>query len=148
MNHDVSVILRCFIMRVERLDTKDKILPAYSSETMRKFLGITAVQYDKIKIFLISNYNVSFITGAGSISESFEITSSGVVLGNYFDDSLLTLNLKSGDSALLDEISENITKLCGVKESTDNIRPILDHISECSDCRKKFSDILSHARPV
>ena len=116
-----------------------------------KFSNVTQEQYDKIKIFLISNYNVTFLSGNLPAVESFEIASSGLIMGNYFDDFTMTLELKSGKSSLLEDIVEKIKNLYGLSarpelSESDEVQSILKHIMQCNVCQSKFSEIVSHLK--
>ena len=105
-------------------------------------------EYDKIKIFLISNFNITFVPGKTSnIVESFEVDK-GKVVGNYHDNSSLSLESES-DSGFLDELVQKITELSGIEaesvtQTVDDVAPILEHIQNCDICKAKFSEILSH----
>lgn len=105
-------------------------------------------EYDKIKIFLISNFNITFVPGkTSSVIESFEVDK-GKAVGNYHDNSSLTLESES-DSSFLDDLIQKITKLSGIEaesvsKTIDDVAPILEHIQKCDTCKSKFSEILSH----
>lgn len=116
---------------------------------MKKFHTVSGEEYDRIKIFLIGNFNITFVPGrAPGIAESFEIDG-GRVVGNYHHSSSLSLESES-DSGLLDELAQKITRLSGIEaesvdQEADGVAPVLEHIRKCDACRSKLSEIMSHA---
>ena len=126
--------------------TKGKFYP--SATYVLRFRAVSPETYDKIKIFLISNFNIAFVHGeTPDIVESFEVEG-GRAVGKYYTDESLFVASKS-DTAFLDDLSNKITELPGVViESVDetecDIGPILDHLQNCDRCRSKLSEIISH----
>ena len=123
----------------------------------RKFHNVDENTYNRIKIFLISNYNIRFLTSSNpNLDEVFEITFPEFVSGEYDKDFSLCLKSKSDDSLFFDTLSGKIQALCGnisvneirddntTIETSDKMTSILEHILECDLCKEKFSEILSH----
>jgi len=110
---------------------------------------VSREEYDRIKIFLIGNFNITFVPGgAPGIVESFEVDR-GRVVGSYRGDSSLSLESES-DSGLLDELAQGIARLSGTgaeseDQEADGVAPVLEHIQKCDVCKSRLSEILSHA---
>ena len=129
------------------------------------FENITQENFDRFKIFLISNFNLTFQQSEkSSILESFEISlNDGKLLGNYNSDLSLDLN-PSTNSLNFDEITEKINGFLKqekddtpekpdsdsqaqslmIKEYANNSKKFYEHILSCEVCRLKLAEIWKH----
>ena len=115
---------------------------------MESFEKVDQTLYDKFKIYLVTNFNLTFQESPGpSIQESFEIVGSeGKLLCKYFKDNKLTLNLPNSSDKVFQEILSKINEIIsGQGESNEeNIAQNSDSkaqellIEEYADNSKKF----------
>ena len=132
---------------------------------MVSFENITQERFDRFKIFLISNFNLTFQQSEkSSIVESFEISlNDGKLLGNYNSDLSLDIS-PSTDSLNFDEINAKINDFLKqekedtsekpdsdskaqslmIKEYANNSKKFYEHILSCEVCRLKLAEIWKH----
>ena len=118
---------------------------------MKITTNLSQEQYDKLKLFLISNFNIRFLhPEMSNVIESFEIIANDEkILGNFNDKQLLEL-IHTGTSQLsYKKLIDELKKINGTitnqnLDSFDNVDILLEHISNCDNCKSKLSDILNH----
>jgi len=136
---------------------------------MKSFDDFTQEKYDKLKIFLITNFNLTFQPSSNAdIVETFEIvTKQGKIVGHYHKNSNLELlpseNADDACNKIVDKIKElsNNSKVMHekkseaidtektaqemmVKEYANNSRKFYEHILNCETCRRKLAEIWKH----
>lgn len=129
---------------------------------MEKISNFNEEDFDKLKIFLVTNFNIQFFNDSNpAIKESFEITTNdGTIIGHFFSEGGLELTFDEKSKHHYEIIYSFIKKLN--KQDIDNqtskpnlsldvfndflstSRIFFDHISECDICKTKFSEILKH----
>lgn len=129
---------------------------------MDTFENFSQNEYDRLKIFLISNFSLIFQPGDSSdIEESFEITTnSGKIIGNYGKNilSIIHQNSETEHTKIIEQIQEKFPNSKKIqKQSDENVseavttnyasisKKFYDHIISCDECKKKFEYILKHA---
>lgn len=129
---------------------------------MDAFENFSQESYDRLKIFLISNFSLIFQPGnSPDIDESFEITTnSGMVVGNYGNNilSIMHQNSETEYTKVIKQIQEKFPNSKKVQKQSDEIvdetiptdiasisKRFYDHIISCDECRKKFEYILKHS---
>lgn len=132
---------------------------------MVTFEKVTQEKYDEFKIFLITNFNLSFQKSQeSSIMESFEISlKEGKLLGNYNSDLSLEI-IPSHGSIQFAEITQKINEILDKKtkiefgtqdrdleaqalminEYANNSKKFYEHILNCNTCRLKLAEIWKH----
>lgn len=130
---------------------------------MDTFENFSQNDYDRLKIFLISNFSLIFQPGdSPDIDESFEITTnSGKIIGNFGNTALSIIHqnseieykkiikqiqdifphsnkiqTKNSDSIIDEKITINYASIS---------KKFYDHIMSCDECRNKFEHIWKHA---
>ena len=129
---------------------------------MDTFENFSQDNYDRLKIFLISNFSLTFQPGDSSdIEESFEITTNtGKIIGNYGKNtfSIIHQNSEIEHAKIIKQIQTEFpnSKKINLKQSeefTDEkistdyasvSKKFYDHLMSCDECRKKFEYILKH----
>ena len=129
---------------------------------MSKINNFTPEDFDKLKIFLITNYNIQFFTDPdSSIVESFEInTNEGKLVGHFYSENILELIASDQSQTHYEKILSYIKKL--TKDSIETIVPdtphvefnnflsnsqiFFDHVLKCTICKGKFLEILNHIK--
>jgi hypothetical protein len=135
---------------------------------MESFSDFSQEKYDKLKIFLISNFSLTFQPSQDpSIAESFEIvTKQGKITGHYYKNSSLEIvpseHSHEEYNKILDKIKEipnNSEKQeqkpattntdfraqeIALKEYANNSKKFYEHILSCEACRKKLAEIWKH----
>jgi len=116
--------------------------------------------YDKLKIFLISHFNIRFLEDSNpQIEESFEITTpEGVLSGSFLSNNSFGIAFDENTKQHFDKIMSKIKeikpdfKIITKKPRHDfeafyiNLKLIFDHLANCSECKKKFYDIWNHLK--
>ncbi len=118
----------------------------------------TSEQYDTLKIFLISNFNVFFLkSNKPDVEESFEITlSDGTIMGHFLKNNFLELRYSGNVTSAYEKIIEKIHQLNGNTENPtshtindfSDLDDLLNHISTCDSCKAKLLEILNHAKTL
>lgn len=129
---------------------------------MDAFQNFSQENYDRLKIFLISNFSMIFQPGdSPEIDESFEITTnSGKIFGKFGSNSLSMThqNSESEYAKIIEKICvdspnskktqiKNSNKYRDEKPTKDYLsdsKKLYDHILSCDACKKKFLTIQKH----
>ena len=134
---------------------------------MELFGDFSQEQYDKLKIFLISNFNLTFQPHQNpSILESFEIiTKKGNITGHYHKNSSLELVHSKDSLEEYNRIIDKIKEMSGnsekpeekpasntdfaaqelmLQEYASNSKQFYEHILSCETCRRKLAEIWKH----
>ncbi len=138
-----------------------------SSLNMASFGDFSQEKFDKLKIFLIGNFSLTFQPSQDQdIAESFEIVAKqGKIAGHYHKNSSLEL-VPSEES--LEEYNRIVNKIKGMsensqkpktkpesntdltaqemmlKEYANNSKKFYEHILNCDVCRRKLAEIWKH----
>lgn len=138
-----------------------------SSHNMESFGDFSQGKYDKLKIFLISNFSLTFQPHQDpSILESFEIiTKKGNITGHYHKNSRLELVYSEDSTEEYNRITDKIKEMSGnsekpeekpasntdfaaqemmLKEYANNSKKFYEHILSCETCRRKLAEIWKH----
>lgn len=118
--------------------------------------SITQEQYDKLKTFLISNFNVRFLqSNKPHVAEFFEITTeTGKLLGSFLKNNSLEINSSGNIQNVYNAILNKIKQLNGQHDESchkmdnfpNDFKSFILHVTECSECKTKLLEILQHAR--
>lgn len=120
--------------------------------------------YDKLKISLISKYNMTFPPiSSPSIKEEFEIKSDdGSFTGKYLSNNTLQIQPDMSDSSVYQTILKIIDSIgtpskvestgpakddhihLMIKDYAKNTKQFFDHILECKECRDNLAKIWEH----
>lgn len=135
---------------------------------MESFSDFSQEKYDKLKIFLISNFSLTFQPNQDqSIVESFEIvTKQGKITGHYHKNSSLVLVPSEQSHEEYNKIVDKIKEMSinskkqeqkpattntdftaqemMLKEYANNSKKFYEHILSCEECRKKLAEIWKH----
>ncbi|MFB5598343.1 MAG: hypothetical protein ACE5RJ_04945 [Nitrosopumilaceae archaeon] len=134
---------------------------------MEPFSNFSQEKYDKLKIFLISNFSLTFQPSQDpSIVESFEITTKqGKIAGHYHKNSSLELIPSEQSLEEYNKIVDKIREMPNpekqeqqlektntdfaaqemmLKEYANNSKKFYEHILSCESCRKKLAEIWKH----
>ena len=117
--------------------------------------------FDKLKVFLISKFNIVFLNHPDSnVREVFEITTSkGNLSGKFYDNNTLEISFSSNTLPTYESISSFIKNLNDqITNSNEPDSPYLkthdfaadsklffEHLSQCDSCKKKFLEIWNHS---
>lgn len=118
--------------------------------------SLTQEQYDKLKIFLISNFNVRFLqSNKPDVVEFFEITTeTGNLLGYFLKNNSLKINSTGDIQNVYDDVLKEIKQLNDQQDESyhkvdnfpNDFKSFILHVAECSECKTKLLEILQHAR--
>ncbi len=136
---------------------------------MESFSDFTQEKYDKLKIFLITNFNLMFQPSSkADVVETFEIViKHGKIIGHYHKNSNLELLPSENTDEEYNKIVGKIKELSNnskvmqekkpeaidtektaqemmVKEYANNSRKFYEHILDCETCRRKLAEIWKH----
>jgi len=131
---------------------------------MQTFENFDQNKYDRLKIFLISNFNLVFNKSLDlDTVESFEITTAdGKIAGDYQRNLKLVLHSHDEKSQSFSKIINKIKEIAGsdstkttissdqsaqealIMEYAKNSKKFYDHILGCEECRKKLAQIWGH----
>lgn len=138
-----------------------------SSHNMELFGDFSQEKYDQLKIFLISNFSLTFQPSQDpSIVESFEIIArKGNIVGHYHKNSNLELVPSEESLEEYNRIVEKIKEMSDksekpekkpetntdfaaqelmLKEYASNSKKFYEHILSCETCRRKLAEIWKH----
>ena len=136
---------------------------------MESFSDFTQEKYDKLKIFLITNFNLTFQPSSDpDVVETFEIVAKqGKIGGHYHKNSSLELipseNTEEECNKIVDKIkelsnnseaihekkpeaidTEKTAQEMMIKEYANNSRKFYEHVLSCETCRRKLAEIWKH----
>jgi len=136
---------------------------------MESFSDFTQEKYDKLKIFLIANFNMTFQPSSDpDVVETFEIiVKQGKIGGHYHKNFSLELlpseNADDECNKIVDEIkelsnnseaihekkpeaidTEKTAQEMMIKEYANNSRKFYEHVLSCETCRRKLVEIWNH----
>ena len=116
--------------------------------------------YEQLKLFLITHFNIRFLEDSNpDIEEHFEITTpEGILSGSFLSNQSFGITCENSTEHHFEKImtkvkeikpdSKPITKKFHprMEEYFENSKLFFDHISNCSECKKKFSEIWNHMK--
>ncbi|RDJ31374.1 MAG: hypothetical protein DWQ18_02755 [Crenarchaeota archaeon] len=131
---------------------------------MSTFENFSQENYDRLKIFLISNFSLIFQPGdSPGVDESFEITTnSGKVIGSYGNNviTMMHQNSETEHQKIIKQIQDEFPHSKKIQEKNSDSpvdekatfdyasisKKFYDHIMSCDECRNKFEYIWKHAK--
>lgn len=130
---------------------------------MTIFHNFTQENYNSLKLFLISKYNIRFLPGEKeNTHEHLEVKDNTTTADiTFYKDDKLEIVCSNEESQIYKEIIEKIHQISpnssnsreheeknsnSHDESFDAVMKLFQHISECNICKEKLRMIFEHAK--
>ncbi|NIP61886.1 MAG: hypothetical protein GWN01_02145 [Nitrosopumilaceae archaeon] len=125
---------------------------------MAQFHEFSNENYNSLKLFLVSKYNIRFLPGRENTHERLEIKDDDTVIGmTFYKDDTLEVISSNEENPVYREIIGKIKQSSQKKSSGaenkknesynqnyDDMLNLFLHISECDSCKEKFRIIFEH----